>query len=58
MTSPTHDLAKAAAALLDWAREHTSPRQENSPHDLLVTLQAALFAMGATMAPDGRTMID
>lgn len=39
-----------AAALLDltnWAREHTSPRDANSPHKLLIAAQAALTAAGA-----------
>jgi hypothetical protein len=35
-------LAEAARALLDWAREHTSPRDPNSPHALLVALADAL----------------
>jgi len=39
------DLVLAATALLDWAREHTGPRDENSPHALLITLRAALAAM-------------
>jgi hypothetical protein len=32
----------ALKALLDWGREHTSPHDPNSPHDLLV---AAAFAL-------------
>lgn len=28
--------------LVDWAREHTSPRDENSPHDILVAAVNAL----------------
>lgn len=51
------DLIAASAALLDWAREHTGPRDANSPHKLLVTLQAALAAMGATSGPDGVTRL-
>lgn len=34
-----HDAAKA---LLDWALEHTSPRDANSPHELLIALASAL----------------
>jgi hypothetical protein len=54
-TTPSNDLLSAAAALLDWAREHTGPRDANSPHALLVTLQAELAACGWTTAPDGST---
>ena len=32
----------ALMALLDWAREHTSPRDPNSPHELLVAAQQAV----------------
>lgn len=32
----------ALKALLDWGREHTSPRDPNSPHALLVEAAAAL----------------
>jgi hypothetical protein len=35
-------LAGALRALLDWGREHTSPRDENSPHELLVAATEAL----------------
>lgn len=38
------DMAKALEALLEWGREHTSPRDANSPHDLLVAAAAALAA--------------
>jgi len=39
----TDDKVRAALqALLDWGREHTSPRDANSPHHLLVAAQAAL----------------
>lgn len=41
------DLITAATNLLDWAREHTSPRDVNTPHALLVTLAAALTAITA-----------
>lgn len=30
------DLLAALRALLDWGREHTSPRDDNSPHALLI----------------------
>lgn len=53
MTTSVNDLIVASAALLDWAREHTSPRDPDSPHALLVALQAALAAMGAIVAPGG-----
>lgn len=29
-------LLEALRALTDWGREHTSPRDPNSPHDLLI----------------------
>jgi hypothetical protein len=35
-------LAAALKALLDWGREHTSPRDANSPHALLVAATEAL----------------
>lgn len=41
------DLAKALRALTDWAREHTGPRDANSPHELLVNAVAALAKMEA-----------
>lgn len=37
-------LAQALRGLLDWGRDHTSPRDANSPHDLLVAAAAALAA--------------
>lgn len=37
-------LRNALAGLLDWAREHTSPRDANSPHELLVKAAAVLDA--------------
>lgn len=40
-------LIAAARAILAWGCEHTGPRQPDSPHDLLVELQAALRAAGA-----------
>jgi hypothetical protein len=36
------DLANALRDLLDWAGEHTSPLDANSPHHLLVSGHAAL----------------
>ena len=36
------DLLAALEALLDWGREHTSPTQPNSPHNLLVAACAAI----------------
>ena len=56
-SKPVTDLIAASAALFDWAREHTGPRDANSPHALLVTLQSALAAMGATSGPDGVTRL-
>ena len=38
------ELLEALTALLDWCREHTSPIQPNSPHELLVTSCAAIAA--------------
>jgi hypothetical protein len=42
-------LIEASRALLAWGCEHTGPRQANSPHDLLVELQAALRAAGVAI---------
>jgi hypothetical protein len=53
----TRDLILAAAALLDWAREHTGPHDPNSPHALLIALQAALTAQGCVLAPNGSTIL-
>jgi hypothetical protein len=36
------DCVPALRALLDWGREHTSPRDANSPHKLLVAAADAL----------------
>ncbi len=36
------DLLTALEALTDWGREHTSPLQPNSPHELLVQAAAAV----------------
>jgi hypothetical protein len=35
-------LLAALEALTEWAREHTSPRDENSPHALLIEAVAAI----------------
>lgn len=35
-------LLVALQGLLDWGREHTSPRDPNSPHALLVAAQDAI----------------
>jgi hypothetical protein len=35
-------IEKAARPLLDWCREHTSPLDPDSPHQLLIALAAAL----------------
>jgi hypothetical protein len=35
-------LLEALRALTDWAREHTSPRDANSPHDLLIQAVAVI----------------
>jgi hypothetical protein len=35
-------LVKALRDLTDWGREHTSPTDANSPHDLLVAAQDVL----------------
>lgn len=43
------DLLAALSDLLDWGRENTSPRDENSPHTLLVAaLSAIAKAKGET----------
>jgi hypothetical protein len=36
------DLYRSLRQLVDWAREHTSPCDPNSPHDLLIDASAAL----------------
>ena len=36
------DVTGSLKALLDWGRDHTSPTQSNSPHDLLVAAHNAL----------------
>jgi hypothetical protein len=36
------DTTAALRALLDWARENTSPTDANSPHELLIAAAAAL----------------
>jgi hypothetical protein len=36
------ELLVALPALVDWAREHTSPRDPNSPHHLLVAACPAI----------------
>lgn len=36
------ELLAALESLTDWGREHTSPLQPNSPHDLLVQATAAI----------------
>ena len=42
MTERADAIEAALVALLNWAREHTSPRDANSPHDLLVAACHAL----------------
>jgi len=34
-------LLEALQALTDWGRDHTSPKDPNSPHDLLIAARAA-----------------
>ena len=36
------DMLAALRSLLDWGRDHTSPLDPNSPHDLLVTAHQAI----------------
>lgn len=36
------DLLAALQGLCDWGREHTSPRDANSPHTLLIAGMAAI----------------
>jgi hypothetical protein len=36
------DLLQALSDLTDWGRTHTSPRDANSPHHLLVAARAAI----------------
>jgi len=44
----------ALAALLDWGRSHTSPRDANSPHALLIAAAAALEGAPATQSDTAR----
>jgi hypothetical protein len=36
------DLLRTLRALTDWAREHTSPRDANSPHQLIIDAMEAI----------------
>jgi hypothetical protein len=36
------ELLETLRALTDWAREHTSPRDANSPHDILIRATAVI----------------
>ena len=36
------ELLDALRGLTDWCREHTSPVQENTPHDLIVAAMRAI----------------
>lgn len=47
----TKAITAALTALLDWGREHTSPTDANSPHELLIAAKAALDAKGYPVAP-------
>lgn len=42
--SAAPELLATLKALTDWGRDHTSPRDENSPHALLVAAVAAIHA--------------
>jgi hypothetical protein len=52
------ELLEALRALTDWAREHTSPRDANSPHDLLVRAIAVIDEAEAKPKPDLATLIN
>jgi len=39
-------LRDALAGLLDWGREHTSPLDQNSPHELLIKAATVLDKAG------------
>lgn len=41
-TASNDRVADALAKLLNWGRDNTSPRDQNSPHPLLVEAKAAL----------------
>lgn len=43
--TPAAELLLAVKALLEWGRDHTSPRDPNSPHKLLVAVNAAIIRM-------------
>lgn len=36
------ELLSTLQALTDWAREHTSPRQSNTPHEILIEAMAVI----------------
>lgn len=58
MMKAAPDLLKALRDLLDWGREHTSPRDANSPHELLIAAVNAI-AEAAPSELEGRvTLID
>lgn len=42
MFAASLDTLAALKALVDWGREHTSPSDPNSPHDLLIAGVAAI----------------
>lgn len=42
MSNTNAVLREALKSLLDWAREHTSPQDQDSPHELLIKADAAL----------------
>ena len=44
---------KLLCELTDWAREHTSPHEPNSPHDILVRIMAHLATLGIAPGADG-----
>lgn len=46
------DLLTALTNLLNWGREHTSPTDPNSPHELLVAAHEAIEKAGGSV-PDG-----
>jgi hypothetical protein len=46
------ELLEALKALTHWGREHTSPRDANSPHDLLIRAVAAIDKADAVIKRD------
>lgn len=51
LVSAAREMFEALEALLEWGREHTSPLQPNSPHELLVAAHHAIAKAKGTTDP-------